>query len=341
VKGLSEKILLGSYDHTVQLWSATAAAVEDDEESDSRSKPLAVLPGHTGAVKAVAWISSASSPEDQTTDKFISASHDQSLIIWEWNNAKQKLESTQRCVGHKESVDCVDVNNDKTKFISGSWDRMLKLWSTSDDDNVDGSHQEEADVESQHHIVKKSKTSDDVAVRVKTPKTPIITLSGHTESVSSCKWLDDNQACTASWDHTIRLWDVYVGQQQQSLSSGTKIFLCVDYSPLRRLIVAGLNDRHVRLYDPRSTEGNIVKATMTSHTGWCTAVCWSKTNDNLLVSGSHDTLSKLWDIRNPKMPIFELFGHEDKVLCVDWASQSNLILSGSADNTLKMFMFNG
>ncbi len=31
-----------------------------------------------------------------------------------------------------------------------------------------------------------------------------------------------------------------------------------------------------------------------------------------------------------------MIGHEDKVLCVDW-SQPNLILSGSADNTFKMY----
>ena len=36
------------------------------------------------------------------------------------------------------------------------------------------------------------------------------------------------------------------------------------------------------------------------------------------------------------MPVFDMVGHEDKVLCVDWSSK-NLILTGSADNTFKLF----
>jgi WD40 repeat protein len=37
-----------------------------------------------------------------------------------------------------------------------------------------------------------------------------------------------------------------------------------------------------------------------------------------------------------KAPIFEMVGHEDKVLCVDW-SIKNMILTGSADNTFKIY----
>ncbi len=128
-------------------------------------------------------------------------------------------------------------------------------------------------------------------------KTPIITLSGHTENISSCKWIDDKTACTAGWDHSIKLWDVFIGQETQTLKSLNKIFLSIDYSQVNQLICAGLNDSVIRIYDPRSNEGNLVKISLTSHTGWVSAVHWSKTNENLLVSGSYDNLAKLWDIR--------------------------------------------
>jgi ribosome biogenesis protein len=36
------------------------------------------------------------------------------------------------------------------------------------------------------------------------------------------------------------------------------------------------------------------------------------------------------------MALFEMVGHEDKILCVDW-SNKNLILTGSADNSFKLF----
>ncbi len=124
-----------------------------------------------------------------------------------------------------------------------------------------------------------------------------MTLVGHGENISSCKWIDNNNVCTASWDHSIKLWDVFVGHETQTLKSVNKIFLSIDYSPLNKLIAAGLSDQYIRIYDPRSREGSLVKITLSSHSGWCSSVNWSTTDENLLVSGSYDSTAKLWDIR--------------------------------------------
>lgn len=310
IRGLNKYILVGSYNNNVQIWNI-------DREC------LTKLTGHTGAVKTVDWISSDDdlNIKDKTL-RLLSGSQDQSIIIWDWNQAQDKVMKTQKCIGHTESVECLDVNGNKTKFISGSWDKMLKLWSLEEEDFGD---------ENNGQTNKKSKS--DVPTTV---KTPIMTLAGHTESISSCKWIDDKTACTGSWDHSIKLWDLFTGQETRTLKSSNKIFLSIDHSKLNNLIVAGLNDNHVRIYDPKSKEGNIVKFTLTSHTGWCSSVFWSRTNENMLISGSYDNLAKLWDLRNTKAPIFEMVGHEDKILCVDW-SIKNMILTGSADNTFKMY----
>ncbi|RMZ99203.1 Ribosome biogenesis WDR12 [Brachionus plicatilis] len=297
IKGLNDLILVGCYDNSVQIWNTSG-------------NQLVLLPGHTGPVKSVAWLNES---------QVMSSSHDQSILIWHLA-PKNKLIKTQKCVGHAESVECLDISEDRSKFVSGSWDKMIKLWNLLDESELE-----------ENSVSKKKKS--DVPTQI---KTPLITLSGHGENVSGCRWMDEKNVCTCSWDHTIRLWDMFSGQESQCLKSVNKIYVTIDYSRVNGLISAGCNDSLVRIYDPRSTEGNLVKISLTSHTGWVSSVCWSKKDQNLLVTGSYDNTAKLWDIRNPKTSMYDMVGHEDKVLCVDWTWE-NLIVSGAADNTFKMY----
>ncbi len=85
-------------------------------------------------------------------------------------------------------------------------------------------------------------------------------------------------------------------------------------------------------------EGYVLRSTFSSHSQWIPSVMWSRKSEYLFVSGSYDSLVKLWDMRSLKAPLYDLQGHQDRVLCVDW-SIDQLILSEGADNSLKMFSF--
>ena len=89
--------MLGSYDNTVQLWNREGERINS-------------LSGHTAAVKSVCWISN-----EDTKLKFLSTSHDQAIIIWHVSKSKGKVEKLSKCIGHTESVECIDLNQDKTK----------------------------------------------------------------------------------------------------------------------------------------------------------------------------------------------------------------------------------
>lgn len=91
---------MGCYDNTVQLWN-------------TEGKCLNSFPAHTGPVKAVCWAEKLNENKDMLS--FLSASHDQSIIIWHFNKSKNNLERTDKCVGHSESVECIDVNSEKNK----------------------------------------------------------------------------------------------------------------------------------------------------------------------------------------------------------------------------------
>jgi ribosome biogenesis protein YTM1 len=67
--------------------------------------------------------------------------------------------------------------------------------------------------EEEENPKKKKKTSGQ---KVQT-RVPMLTLSGHSEGVSAVAWLEEQDVCTASWDHTIRLWDLEKAAQKSSL----------------------------------------------------------------------------------------------------------------------------
>jgi len=62
---------------------------------------------------------------------FYSVSQDQTAMLWKWNISQNSVDCIYVCRGHKRSVECVGVNHDRTVMATGSWDTMLKLWSTS------------------------------------------------------------------------------------------------------------------------------------------------------------------------------------------------------------------
>ncbi|XP_043492313.1 ribosome biogenesis protein WDR12 homolog [Polistes fuscatus] len=294
-------ILSGCYDNTLHIWT-------------SKAKHQLVIPGHRSVVKAIAWVSL-----DETNARFISASHDQTAMIWDWNIKANTVECVHICRGHERGLQAIGLNHDKSIMATGSWDTMLKIWSTSLENEIEDSEPNPKKIKLDY-----GKT-----------RLPKRTMKGHKESISGITWSDKTEIITSSWDHTIKIWDSELGGIKHEIM-GDKSFFDIDYSELSRTAITASADKHVRLYDPRSTEGEVVKAMFTSHTQWVQTVRWSTIDDHLFLSGACDNELKLWDTRSPKAPLFDLSGHEDKVFCCSW-SNPKIIVSGGADNTVRIF----
>lgn len=91
------------------------------------------------------------------------------------------------------------------------------------------------------------------------------TMKRHKDAISGVKWSDKTEIVTSSWDHTVKIWDSELGSVKREFI-GEKSYFDVDYSSLAHALITASADRHVRLYDPRS-----------SGTGkaWHTIVLWN------------------------------------------------------------------
>uniref|UniRef100_A0A7G3APY8 Ribosome biogenesis protein WDR12 homolog n=1 Tax=Lutzomyia longipalpis TaxID=7200 RepID=A0A7G3APY8_LUTLO len=302
VKCRNDWILTGCYDSTLNIWT-------------TKGEHRLTIPGHTSPIKAVTWISL-----DADNGMFVSTSQDQTAMIWSWDIAKNKAECLYVCRGHERGIDCVDVSGNGQKMATGSWDTMLKIWSASPEESAD-----------EAAAAKKARMEQGKA------RTPLITLQGHKEAISAVQWIDNDTILTGSWDHTMKIWDLSL-EGLKSEIVGNKSFFDVHFSKLNGMIITCSADKNLRLFDPRGGKGasHTVQSTYLGHTQWVQSVCWSSSEEHLFISGSYDNQVKLWDMRSPKAPLFDLSGHEEKVMDCDW-SNPKFMISGGADNTVRIF----
>lgn len=294
VDTIDDWIISGCYDYAAHIWNAKTGECK-----------LTIL-GHLSPIKAVKWI--RNNKINENIHSFVTCSHDETAMLWNWDYELNKIEHVYTFKGHCRSVDCVDSLYDL--IVTGSYDCHLKIWSIVEDENV----------------TSKSKL-----------QSPILTLAGHKEAITGCVWLENEKlstVATVSLDNMLKIWDIEVGELKQKFSSN-KSLLGVSYNPEKKLFITASCDKFVRLWDLKDNQ-QMIKSTFSSHDGWISSVCWSKKNSNLFVSGSYDNSLKQWDIRSPSVPLYDLLGHTDKIMSVNWSNE-RFIVSGGADSQIKIF----
>lgn len=228
--------------------------------------------------------------------------------------------------GHERAVECVSVNSDSTRAISGSVDTNLKIWNLDASDEATTYEKEEEEESAKKRRKKETKT-----------KVPMVTIGGHRDKVSAVEWCPWNSghAFSCSWDHTIVEWDLELAGEISRIK-GPKSFTSIDLHPKSDLLISSCTDAIPRLYDPKNRDGSMVKQSFIGHqNGWVEAVKWNPLDTNQFVSVSTDKTAKMWDVRSSKSSLFDIHGHDDRILCATW--NEGLIATGSADCTIKIF----
>ena len=161
------------------------------------------------------------------------------------------------------------------------------------------------------------------------------TLTGHTDRVSCVAVAHDGSwLASASWDHTVRLWDARTGQQTRTLTGHTNIVTGIAIAPDDTWLVTTSWDHTARVWDTRTGEEI---HTLTGHTDIVTAVAVAPGGTWFATTG--DQTVRLWNVRTGRH-FRTLTGHTDTVTAVAVAPGGNWLATGGADRTLRLWNAN-
>ncbi|RGP58943.1 vegetative incompatibility protein het-e-1 [Fusarium sporotrichioides] len=299
-------IAAGSDDFTVLVW---------DLETGSLSY---TLPAHTRWVNSVVF-----SPDGKL---LASGSMDETLALWdvETGQAIKRFENQSSCVNDAA------FSPDGSMIATASFDQVVRIWDI--------------------------KTGEIAAI-----------LDGHSDCVNSAKFSPNGkQVLSGSDDMTIRLWDIASGTGTLTIKGHSMRVRTVTFSMDASLIVSGSDDKTVKIWD--AVSGALLH-TLTSHTSGINAVAFSP-NGRILASCSFDDEVRLWDTKtwesSGKLEDFadddrssngdlmdsvhfeplalasrDLKGHSKRVTSMVVSPNGQLLVSGSDDSTIKLWLMEG
>jgi guanine nucleotide-binding protein subunit beta-2-like 1 protein len=210
--------------------------------------------------------------------------------------------------GHSDWVTCIASTIEETgMLLSGSRDKSVIVWTLNRDNEDEG-----------------------------LCGMPKRALRGHSHFVQDITISSDGQfALSASWDGTLRLWDINSGLTTRRFTSHEKDVLAVAFSADNRQIVSGARDRTIKLWNTLGECKYTIQED--GHTEWVSCVRFSPSASNpLIVSCGWDKVVKVWNLTNCKLRT-NLVGHTGYLNTVTVSPDGSLCASGGKDGTAMLW----
>lgn len=278
-----ETILSANYDGLLRIWNMSSQV--------TATSPSAGDGGHVSSIKATKFISPS---------QIASSGTDRTVRVWNYKDISDdslaSISPQIELYGHKASVDALAVHQPSNRILSASADHSVGVWSTkkSDAPTAPQSCLPSSTIRS----AKRRK----VGPSVSTPQRgPLAMLKSHSAPVSSVIFAanDPTVAYSASWDHTLKTWDLPTSTPIDTRSTTHSLLSLAALSTLN-LIATGTSARHITLIDPRASATSIVAMTLRGHTNAVVSLATDPSSTYGLASGSHDGTCRVWDVRSTK-----------------------------------------
>ena len=153
-------------------------------------------------------------------------------------------------------------------------------------------------------------------------------LQGHKASVAGvCFNKDGTLLASASWDKTIRIWDVANGTTVREWEGHSGPIRSIDYSPDSKRLVSTAGNQ-IMMWD--ALTGQLLFQ-LTGHRDEVTRVKFSH-DGKRVVSTSRDKTARIWDLMTKEALV--LVGHSDMVLSATFHPDGRRLMTGGNDKTV-------
>ena len=269
----------GSYDGDARLW-------------DDSGKLVARLEQHKGPIFSLKW--------NKAGDSLISVSVDKTAVVWDAKSGEAK----QTYELHEAPCLDVDWKGDTNVFATSSMDKKIYVCEVGKKaplKKFEG-HTDEVNCIKWDPVGNLlASCSDDYTAKIwsMNQNQALFTFSEHKKEVYTIKWSPTGPGtknpdiplmlATASYDHTVKLWNATTGECIRTFNMHTEPVYSVAFSPDGKHIASGSFDKRVRVWEIAT---GLLEKTYRGD-GGVFEVCWNQEGSKIAACFSNNTIAVL------------------------------------------------